>query len=304
MVLAPRHPERFEGVAALLDRSGVRWVQAIGVEGEPAGSAESAAAGRGSAARHHRRTGVGLLAGGGRVRRRQPGAGGRPQSAGTGAIRGSHRDGASLCQLPRHHRRSDRAQCDPDCRARRVGAGPARLARRIGTKAKAMGERARRVFEQQAGATGRCVEAIRGLLLPGIAGAGGIGFCRVGEPGKMIARVRQLLVPFVPLYRMALGFRELRLRRGWEPVRRLRFPVISIGNLSTGGAGKTPFAIALARSAGWSRLCGGRAIARVRPAVSGSGASTGGRFGRGVRGRAAAHCAAGRRSGVCRAGAV
>jgi len=66
----------------------------------------------------------------------------------------------------------------------------------------------------------------------------------------MSARVRRLLVPFVPVYRMALGFRELRLRRGWEPIRRLRFPVISIGNLSTGGAGKTPFAIALARALG------------------------------------------------------
>jgi 3-deoxy-D-manno-octulosonic-acid transferase len=32
------------------------------------------------------------------------------------------------------------------------------------TEAKAMGERARQVFEQQAGATARCVEAIRGLL--------------------------------------------------------------------------------------------------------------------------------------------
>ncbi len=64
----------------------------------------------------------------------------------------------------------------------------------------------------------------------------------------MSAPVRRALVPFVPLYRVALGFRELCLRRGWEPVRRLRFPVISIGNLSTGGAGKTPFAIALAQA--------------------------------------------------------
>ncbi|MGO9317866.1 MAG: tetraacyldisaccharide 4'-kinase [Terracidiphilus sp.] len=59
---------------------------------------------------------------------------------------------------------------------------------------------------------------------------------------------RHLLYPLVPLYRLALAFRELRLRCGLEPVRRLRFPVVSIGNLSTGGSGKTPLTIALARA--------------------------------------------------------
>ena len=59
---------------------------------------------------------------------------------------------------------------------------------------------------------------------------------------------RNLLLPFSLLYQVALAWRELRLSRGWEPVRRLRFPVVSIGNLSTGGAGKTPFAIALSRA--------------------------------------------------------
>lgn len=59
---------------------------------------------------------------------------------------------------------------------------------------------------------------------------------------------RPLLLPLNPLYRLAHAFREMRLRRGWEPIRRLRYPVISIGNLSTGGAGKTPFTIALARA--------------------------------------------------------
>jgi tetraacyldisaccharide 4'-kinase len=59
---------------------------------------------------------------------------------------------------------------------------------------------------------------------------------------------RRLLFPLVPLYRLALAFRELRLRSGFEPVRRLRFPVVSVGNLSTGGAGKTPLTIALARA--------------------------------------------------------
>ncbi len=59
---------------------------------------------------------------------------------------------------------------------------------------------------------------------------------------------RRMLLPLTPLYRFGLALREVRLRSGREPVRRLRFPVISIGNLSTGGAGKTPFAIALARA--------------------------------------------------------
>jgi tetraacyldisaccharide 4'-kinase len=59
---------------------------------------------------------------------------------------------------------------------------------------------------------------------------------------------RRLLLPLVPLYRLGLAWRELRLRSGFEPVRRLRFPVISIGNLSTGGAGKTPLTVALAKA--------------------------------------------------------
>jgi tetraacyldisaccharide 4'-kinase len=60
--------------------------------------------------------------------------------------------------------------------------------------------------------------------------------------------VRRLLLPLVPLYRLALAVREFGLRSGLEPVRRLRFPVVSIGNLSTGGSGKTPLAIALAKA--------------------------------------------------------
>src|SRR4051812_3155407 len=59
---------------------------------------------------------------------------------------------------------------------------------------------------------------------------------------------RRLLLPLTPVYRLALAGREWKLRRGWEQVRRLKFPVISIGNLSTGGAGKTPFTIMLARA--------------------------------------------------------
>lgn len=58
---------------------------------------------------------------------------------------------------------------------------------------------------------------------------------------------RRMLFPLVPLYRSALVYRELRLRLGFEPVRRLHFPVVSVGNLSTGGSGKTPLTISLAK---------------------------------------------------------
>jgi len=86
---------------------------------------------------------------------------------------------------------------------------------------------------------------------------------------------RPWLLPFVPLYRLALGLREFRLRSGREQVRRLRFPVVSIGNLSAGGAGKTPLTIALAQallargvgvdvlSRGYGRA--GNGAARVEP---------------------------------------
>jgi tetraacyldisaccharide 4'-kinase len=58
---------------------------------------------------------------------------------------------------------------------------------------------------------------------------------------------RPLLLPLVPLYAAGLALREMRVQRGWGRVRRLRWPVISVGNLSTGGSGKTPLVIALAR---------------------------------------------------------
>ena len=59
---------------------------------------------------------------------------------------------------------------------------------------------------------------------------------------------RKLLLPLVPAYRLALALRELQLRIGLETVRRLRWPVVSIGSLSAGGAGKTPLTIALAKA--------------------------------------------------------
>jgi tetraacyldisaccharide 4'-kinase len=59
---------------------------------------------------------------------------------------------------------------------------------------------------------------------------------------------RRFTLPLTPLYRAAIALRELRLRSGIEQVRRLQFPVISIGSLSAGGSGKTPLTIALAKA--------------------------------------------------------
>jgi tetraacyldisaccharide 4'-kinase len=85
---------------------------------------------------------------------------------------------------------------------------------------------------------------------------------------------RPWLAPLVPVYAAGLAWRNLRLRRG-ETIHHLRRPVISIGNLSVGGSGKTPLTIAIAKilaqrgvtvdvlSRGYGRL--GFEPARVRP---------------------------------------
>jgi tetraacyldisaccharide 4'-kinase len=64
----------------------------------------------------------------------------------------------------------------------------------------------------------------------------------------MTRDARPWLAPLVPLYRAGIALHGLAIRSGLEPVRRLGAPVVSIGNLSTGGAGKTPLTIALARA--------------------------------------------------------
>jgi tetraacyldisaccharide 4'-kinase len=59
---------------------------------------------------------------------------------------------------------------------------------------------------------------------------------------------RPWLAPFTLLYAAGLALRNRRIDNGSELVRHLRYPVVSVGNLSTGGSGKTPLTIALANA--------------------------------------------------------
>ena len=58
---------------------------------------------------------------------------------------------------------------------------------------------------------------------------------------------QEWLLPLTPLYRAAIGAKNLAYDKGWCTPKRLRWPVVSVGNLSVGGAGKTPLVIKLAQ---------------------------------------------------------
>jgi tetraacyldisaccharide 4'-kinase len=60
-------------------------------------------------------------------------------------------------------------------------------------------------------------------------------------------RWRDLLLPLSPLYGGVVRGRAAAFRRGWLAARRLEVPVVSVGNLTFGGTGKTPTVVALAR---------------------------------------------------------
>ena len=60
--------------------------------------------------------------------------------------------------------------------------------------------------------------------------------------------------PLVPLYAAVIGVKNALRSAGLLKVRRLKRPVVSVGSISAGGAGKTPVVIALAkmlRARGW-----------------------------------------------------
>ncbi len=56
---------------------------------------------------------------------------------------------------------------------------------------------------------------------------------------------QRLLLPLVPLYAAGLALKNRSYDSGKSRIQRLAWPVISVGNLSVGGAGKTPVVIRL-----------------------------------------------------------
>jgi tetraacyldisaccharide 4'-kinase len=58
---------------------------------------------------------------------------------------------------------------------------------------------------------------------------------------------RPWLLPLAPLYGVALAMKRRLFQLGWMKQNRLENPVISVGSVSAGGAGKTPMVLMLAR---------------------------------------------------------
>ena len=57
---------------------------------------------------------------------------------------------------------------------------------------------------------------------------------------------RAWAAPLAPLYGLGVAAKNLAYDRAWLAAKRLRRPVISVGSLSAGGAGKTPVVMMLA----------------------------------------------------------
>jgi 3-deoxy-D-manno-octulosonic-acid transferase len=162
VVLAPRHPERFEAVANLLTQSGVPWVRRSGWSGKPDESLEPLRAGQfvlldtiGDLASVYSLACVAFV-GGSLVR-----AGGHnplePAQFAVPIVMGSYYENfRTIVDELRAHQairivtKENFVQVLVDLLTDRT--------------AFAMGEQARQVFEQQAGATARCIAALRELL--------------------------------------------------------------------------------------------------------------------------------------------
>jgi 3-deoxy-D-manno-octulosonic-acid transferase len=160
LVLAPRHPERFAGVAALLERSGITWVRRSDWGAQPAPKLQPGAIVLldtiGELASVYSHAAVAFV-GGSLIP-----AGGHnplePAQFGVPIVMGPHY--ANFRAITDDLRAHDAIRILSE---HELAATLIELLRDRGSAA-SMGTRAKQVFDQQAGATERCVEALRKLL--------------------------------------------------------------------------------------------------------------------------------------------
>ncbi len=242
LVLAPRHPERFSAVAALLEKSGLPWCRRSDWPSEPLPAQPAPYSLRpgtivlldtiGELASVYSLASVAFV-GGSLVP-----AGGHnplepaqfavpivmgPHYANFAAITDSLR-GQDALRIAAKDELAAEAHRTPSRPRRRRSHG---LPRQAGLRPPGRRHGSLRRGDPR---------VARGKLRPG---AHAMTFTPAARP---------LLWPLVPVYRLGLALRDLQLRSGLKPVRQLKWPVVSIGNLSTGGSGKTPLTIALAKA--------------------------------------------------------
>lgn len=160
MVLAPRHPERFAAVAALLAKSGIEWVRRSAWNIKPAEALQPGTIVLldtiGELASIYSLASVAFV-GGSLVA-----AGGHnplePAQFGVPIVMGRHYANFTAITEALRARNALRIAAKEELAAALIDLLGNRIA------AEAMGARAREVFEHQAGATERCVAAIRELL--------------------------------------------------------------------------------------------------------------------------------------------
>jgi 3-deoxy-D-manno-octulosonic-acid transferase len=163
MVLAPRHPERFGAVGALLERSGIPWVRRSDWRAQPEGSLKPLDAGQivlldtiGELASVYSPAAVAFV-GGSLIP-----AGGHnplePAQFGVPIVMGPHYANFRAITEDLLSHQALRIVTEADLATTLIELLENR------TAAQALGVRARQVFEQQAGATARSVQALRELL--------------------------------------------------------------------------------------------------------------------------------------------
>jgi len=97
-------------------------------------------------------------------------------------------------------------------------------------RSNALGRSARAIVERNQGATERTLERLAFLLADSRP-----------HPERPRHPLRAAMLPLAPIYGLGAWLRERAYRRGIFRSRRLPATVISVGNLTVGGTGKTPF---------------------------------------------------------------